>query len=274
VTAARIFLASDYGLDDEFVGVLHGVLARLAPDARVVDLAHGIAPFDVAGGAALLARAVPHLGPGVVVAIVDPGVGTPRRPVAIEVDADGPRHLVGPDNGVLLGAAAALGGPVRAVALAAPDAVPGTTTFDGRDVFCPAAAKLATGAALATLGAPVDVATLVALEPPVVRRRVLDDGRVAITASVSWIDRFGNVQLSLAGDVLEGVSSAALVARDHDAIVPVARTFAELDRGAIGVLRDANDAVAIVVGEGSAASRLRVAVGDRVELIASFGPPR
>ena len=275
MTTARIYLVSDFGVDDEFVGVLHAVLARLAPDVGVVDLSHGVAPFDVAGGAALLERAVPHLGPGVLVAVVDPGVGSSRRPVAIEVGGDGPRHLVGPDNGLLLGAASRLGGPRRAVAVAVPDrGASGRATFDGRDVFAPCAARLATGTPLDALGASIDVATLVALADPVVTRRDLDDGRVAIAAPVRWIDRFGNVQLSLPGDVLEGVSSAALVARDHDAIVPVVRAFAELARGTLGVLRDANDAVAIVMGEGSAASLLRVAVGDRVELIASFGPPR
>jgi S-adenosylmethionine hydrolase len=216
---------------------------------------------------------VPHLGPGVLVAIVDPGVGSERRPVAIEVDGEGPRHLVGPDNGLLLGAAARLGGPVHAVALEAPAAAHArAATFDGRDVFAPCAARLATGAPLASLGRTVEVASLVTLPEPVVRRRVLEDGRAAIAAPVRWIDRFGNVQLPLDADVLDGVTSAALVARDHDAIVPVVRTFAELDRGVIGVVRDANGAVAIVVGEGSAASLLRVAVGDRVELIASFGP--
>ena len=271
MTATRIFLASDYGYDDEFVGVLHGVLARLAPDVRVVDLSHGIAPFDVAGGAALLERAVPHLGPGVLVAVVDPGVGTERRSIVIEVAGEGPRHLVGPDNGLLVGAAARLGGARRAVTLEAPHL---SRTFDGRDVFAPCAAQLALGEPLASLGEPLDVATLVALREPVVSRRELDDGRVAIAAPVRWIDRFGNVQLSLPGDILDGVSSVAVVARDHDAIVLVVHAYAELDLGILGVLRDANDAIAIVAGRGSAATMLQVAVGDRIELIASFGPRR
>jgi S-adenosyl-L-methionine hydrolase (adenosine-forming) len=276
VTATRIFLASDFGLDDEFVGVLHAVLARLAPEARVVDLSHGIAPFDVAGGAALLERAVPHLGDGVLLAVVDPGVGTDRRGVAIEVEGDGPRHLVGPDNGLLLGASRLLGGATRAVAVARSRfAVRGDPrTFDGRDVFAPCAARLATGATLESVGDEVDVTSLVALPEPHVVRRTLDDGLVAVTAVVRWIDRFGNVQLGLDGDVLDGLSSAALVARDHDAIVPIVGAFAELARGTVGVLRDANGAVALVVAEGSAASRLHVAVGDHIELIASFGPPR
>jgi S-adenosylmethionine hydrolase len=272
VSAPRIFLASDYGLDDEFVGVLHAVIAREAPEAVVVDLAHGIAQFDVAAGAALLARVAPHLGPGVLVAVVDPGVGTPRRAVAIEVGGSGPRHLIGPDNGLLLDAAACLGGMRRAVTLPRRTGVAAARTFDGRDVFAPAAARLARGEAFEALGEEVAVASLVSLPPPVVTTRTLDDGRVAITTAVRWIDRFGNVQLALRGVVLEGATTAGLVVRDEDVLAPVVRAYADLERGTVGLLRDANDAVAIVVGEGSAASRLRVAVGDRVELVGAFGP--
>jgi S-adenosylmethionine hydrolase len=271
VSGTRVYFASDYGLDDEFVGVVHAVLATLAPDVGVVDLAHGIPPFDVAGGAALLARCVPSLGPGVLMAVVDPGVGTARRAVALEVAAPaGPRHLVGPDNGLLLDAANALGGVRRCVALPSAPAR-GTRTFDGRDVFAPAAAHLATGAPLASLGPELDASVLVALPVPRATTRALDDGRVAVTAVVRWIDRFGNVALALDGEVLEGVSTAGLVVRDEDALVRVVGAFAELEPGAIGLLRDANDAVAVVVREGSASSRLRVAVGDRVELVAGFG---
>lgn len=272
MSAVRVFLASDYGLDDEFVGVLHAVIARDAPDAVVVDLAHGIAQFDVAGGAALLARAAPHLGQGVLLAVVDPGVGTPRRAVAIEVAGQGPRYLVGPDNGLLLDAAACLGGAVHAVVLSRPEGAGATArTFDGRDLFAPAAARLARGDAIEALGTEVDVASLVALPAPVVTTRALEDGRVAITTAVRWIDRFGNVQLALSGAVLEGATTAGLVVREEDVLAPVVRAYGDLDRGTVGLLRDANDAVAIVVGEGSAAARLRVAVGDRVELVGAFG---
>jgi S-adenosylmethionine hydrolase len=268
----RVFLASDYGLDDEFVGVVHAVLVRLAPDAVVVDLSHGIAPFDVAGGAALLARAAPHLGPGVLLAIVDPGVGTTRRGVAIEVVGE-PRYLVGPDNGLLLDAATVLGGVRRVVELAAPKAAPHLArTFDGRDLFAPCAARLAAGGDLADLGHDVDASTLVALAVAPSHARELDDGRVAVTTTVRWIDRFGNVQLALPGHVLGRATTVGLVARDEDALARVVGAFGDLERGTIGLLRDANDAVAIVVREGNAASRFRVAVGDRVELVGDLGP--
>jgi S-adenosyl-L-methionine hydrolase (adenosine-forming) len=275
VSAARIFLATDYGLDDEFVGVLHAVIASLAPHVQVVDLSHGIAPFDVAGGAALLARAAPHLGAGVVCAVVDPGVGTARSGVIIEVaSTTGPRHLVGPDNGLLPAAATVLGGPARVVALTPAQArAPGSgITFDGRDLFAPAAARLAMGADPDSLGTRIETPSLIELAAPTPTVRDLDDGRIALVTTVRWIDRFGNVQLALPGSVLAGAATAGVVVRDEDALVRVVATFGELDRGTAGLLRDANDCVALVVAQGSAASRFRVAVGDRVELVGSFGP--
>jgi S-adenosylmethionine hydrolase len=269
--AETIFLASDYGLDDEFVGILHAVADRLAPTLRVVDLSHGIEPYDVTGGAALLARAVVHLGSGVVCAIVDPGVGGPRRAVAIERDGSGPRHLVGPDNGLLMEAALALGGPLHAVEL--DRGALGASTFDGRDLFVPAAVRLAQGTPLRELGAPIEASSLVELATPPTTFRELDDGRVAISAAVRWVDRFGNVQLSLPGHVLAGATTAGLVVRDEDALVRVVRVFDDLDRGTAGLLCDANGAVALVVAEGSASHRFHVTVGDRVELVGDFGQP-
>jgi hypothetical protein len=268
---STVFLATDYGHDDEFVGVLHAVIARLAPAARVIDLSHGIAPFDVAGGAALLERAAPHLGDGVVCAVVDPGVGGTRRAVALEVAAP-PHHLVGPDNGLLAWASTALGGVRRAVELDAAAVRPGgATTFDGRDVFAPAAARLATGVQLEELGTVLDVASLVALPDPLVATRSLEDGRVVLTGSVRWIDRFGNVQLSLPGRLLEGVSAAGVAVRGDDTLVRVVSSYAVLEPGAPGLLGDANGAVALVVREGSAAMRFEVTVGDRVDLVGDFG---
>jgi hypothetical protein len=271
---STVFLATDYGYDDEFVGVLHAVIARLAPDARVIDLSHGIAPFDVAAGAALLARAVPALGDGVVCAVVDPGVGSARRAVGLEV-AEPPRYLVGPDNGLLGWAADALGGIRRAVELSVDSAAQvRSTTFDGRDVFAPAAARLASGEALEDLGEPLDATELVSLPEPHVAARTLEDGRVVLTGAVRWIDRFGNVQLSLPGRVLAGVSAAGIAVRDDDALVRVVRSYAELEPGAPGLLRDANDAVALVVGQGSAAEHFEVTIGDRVDLVGDFGSLR
>ena len=149
-----VFFLSDYGTADEFVGVVHAVLHRRAPGVAVIDLSHQIPPFDVAAGSALLVRAGPHLGAGVVLAVVDPGVGTDRRAVALELASGPPRWMVGPDNGLLVPLATSSGGVRTAVALdparLGPAAPPGT--FDGRDVFAPAAAHLVTGGAAGRSG--------------------------------------------------------------------------------------------------------------------------
>ena len=182
---------SDYGLADEFVGVCKAVVLRAAPSARLIDITHGIPPFDVRAGALALARAVQYLPPGVVLAVVDPGVGTGRRAVAVEVESG---FLVGPDNGLLAPAVAMLGGASRVVSLTNPDyqlEAPGAT-FAGRDVFAPAAGYLAAGTALEELGDPVDPTSLVPGMMPLPRD---DEGRAA--GEVLWIDRFGNAQLNI-----------------------------------------------------------------------------
>jgi len=182
---------SDYGLADEFVGVCKAVVLRAAPSARLIDITHGIPPFDVRAGALALARAVQYLPPGVVLAVVDPGVGTDRRAVAVEVESG---FLVGPDNGLLAPAVAMLGGASRVVALTNPEyqlEAPGAT-FAGRDIFAPAAGYLAAGTALDELGDPVDPTSLVPGTMPLPRD---DAGRAA--GEVLWIDRFGNAQLNI-----------------------------------------------------------------------------
>ncbi|HEX2026043.1 MAG TPA: SAM-dependent chlorinase/fluorinase, partial [Actinomycetota bacterium] len=185
-----ILFLSDFGVDDEYVGLCHAVIARVAPDVRVVDLHHGVPPQDVTTGALTLAHAAAY-GPddAVFLAVVDPGVGTRRRGVAVEA---GSGVLVGPDNGVLALAADALGGARRAVALVPGRVVPWpvSRTFHGRDVFAPAAARLALGAALADVGDPIDTDTLSEL---LVGEPLVEMGRVATT--VIGIDRFGNVRL-------------------------------------------------------------------------------
>src|SRR3954447_1392346 len=152
-----ISFLSDYGTDDEFVGVVKSVIRQLAPAVAVIDVTHGIAPHDVRGGALTLARSAQYLAPGVVLAVVDPGVGTERRAVAVEV-GDGISVLIGPDNGLLAPAVAMVGGATRAVELTNPDyqqPAPGPT-FDGRDVFAPAAAHLCNGVPLSEFGPEID----------------------------------------------------------------------------------------------------------------------
>ena len=182
---------SDYGLTDEFVGVCKAVVLRAAPSAQIIDVTHGIAPFDVRAGALALARSIQYLPPGVVLAVVDPGVGTDRRAVAVEVETG---FLVGPDNGLLAPAVAMLGGASRVVSLTNPEyqlEAPGAT-FAGRDIFAPAAGYLAAGTALEALGEPIDPLSLV---PGMVPLPKDEAGRAE--GEVLWVDRYGNAQLNI-----------------------------------------------------------------------------
>jgi S-adenosylmethionine hydrolase len=271
-----VFFLSDYGTDDEFVGVVHAVLHRLAPGLAVIDLSHRIPPFDVAAGAAMLVRCAPALGPGVVLAVVDPGVGSGRRAVAARTGSG--HWLVGPDNGLLSPVADALGGVAGAVRL---DSRVGGT-FDGRDVFAPAAAHLAGDGDPGALGPEVDPDTL----QPGPDAADRGDPTVAagpsgpeLVTSVTWVDRFGNVQLDLGPGSLDalgittGSTAAVLVAGREPAVV--ARrvgTFAQLGPDELGLLLDANGRAALVVDCGSAAAALGVAgAGTPVRVIASHG---
>jgi S-adenosylmethionine hydrolase len=181
---------TDYGLDDEFVGVVKSVIRDMAPHVTVVDLTHGIRPFDVRGGSLALARAIPYVAEGIVLAVVDPGVGTSRRALAIEV-AGGAGVFIGPDNGLLAPAVAVVGGAERAVELTNPEhhLTAAGATFAGRDVFAPVAAHLCNGVDLAELGPLVDAAELMPGMLPLPREE--PDG---FHTEVLWVDRFGNCQ--------------------------------------------------------------------------------
>lgn len=252
-----VTLTTDYGLSDGFAAACHGVIARLAPGVRVIDVTHLVAPGDVARGAAVLAQTVPHLPPAVHVAVVDPGVGTARRGVAIMTPGG---VLVGPDNGLLLWAADALGGPSGAVELTNPDwlASEVSHTFHGRDVFAPAAARIAAGADLAEAGPPVDPATLVRLPDPVV-----ETGPGWLEAEVLTVDRFGNVQLAAPATALDGLGKALSVGG-----VRAVRgtTFADAPAGGLVVFADSAGKVAVAVNGGRAAVVLAVTPGDLLRI--------
>jgi S-adenosylmethionine hydrolase len=249
---------TDYGLDDEFVGVVKAVLRDLAPHAAVIDLTHGIRPFDVRGGALALVRAVPYVPEGIILAVVDPGVGTSRRAVAIEV-AGGAGVVVGPDNGLLAPAVAVAGGAERAVELTNPDyqlAAPGAT-FAGRDVFAPAAAHLCNGVDLEALGPLVDPAILMPGMIPLPRTEA--DG---IHAEVLWVDRFGNCQLNVGPEELSGAGDEASEAGEADdagvwavtigaerRIARTAGSFAELPTGAVGLVLDSHGLYALALDQ-------------------------
>src|SRR4051812_34475340 len=254
---------SDYGHVDEFVGVCHAVIARIAPDARVIDLTHGIPRHDTRTGALVLARALPYAPPGVHLAVVDPEVGAERRGVAIRCAEEG-RFLVGPDNGVLMPAAAAFGGAVEAVgrARSPPRLEPVAATFHGRDVFAPVAAHLAAGAELAGAGDPLPVDELTPLELP---EPVLGDGR--IEAHTLAIDGFGNVQLDVSHEQLAG--SGLKLGRGvsvNGERAQYARTFADVGPGELLLYEDAYRVLALAVNRGSAAEHLGLATDATVVL--------
>ncbi len=259
-----VFFLSDYGRQDEFVGLVHAVVRRLAPAAAVVDLVHEVPAFDVRAGALALARTVPHLGPGVVLAVVDPGVGSNRRGLLLQSGTG--RSYVGPDNGLLLAAAEAEGGVARALTLPGPRSG-GATTFDGRDVFAPAAAALCRGEDPGALGAATDPASLVRLPDPVVERGRGPEG-AWLRAEVTWVDRFGNVQLALAAAQAEDLTGIALLARPgaEGLLARRVAAFEDLGPGELGIVADASGQLALVAGRASAAGRLGLVPGDLVEL--------
>jgi S-adenosyl-L-methionine hydrolase (adenosine-forming) len=260
---------SDYGLEDEFVGVCHGVIATICPHARVIDISHGVRRHDVRGGAVMLAGALPFMPVGVHLAVVDPDVGAERRAVALRL-ADG-RLLVGPDNGLLSLAALGGGGIVEAVDIAGSKfrLEPVSATFHGRDIFAPVAARLAAGTALAETGEPRDPGRLVGLELPRPRR---EHGTLLTRAM--QIDRFGNVQLNVGHDDLtesglklgRAVELEVVGGASGPYEAQFARTFADVARDRLLVYEDAARRLAIAVSHGSAASRLGVGVDDELRI--------
>ena len=260
MTRPIVFL-TDYGLADEFVGVCRGVMLAIAPDARIVDLAHGIRRHDVLQGAIVLGRAAPYMPrDAVFVAVVDPGVGSDRREVAVETATGA--FLVGPDNGLLSGAWRALGGATRAAELRADEVLlhPVSRTFHGRDVFSPAAAHLAAGLPLERLGPALDVALLATIDLPA---PMVTPGSVG--ARVVSIDGFGNVQLNVAAEDLDAAGLGEVVTVGPRRIPRVA-TFTDVAPGQYGLIVDSQGFVALVVNNGSAGERLGLRPGDAVVL--------
>ena len=264
-----ISFLSDYGHDDEFVGVVHSVIASIAPHVRVVDVTHGITGCDVRAGGLALARAAPYLMPGVALAVVDPGVGTDRRAVAVEV-GDGASVLVGPDNGVLAPAVALVGGAGRAVELTSAEHRLDTwsetgSTFDGRDVFAPAAAHLCCGVPLSELGPAIEVATLTPGMLPISRREGDD-----LVAEVLWVDRFGNCQLNIDPTELDQLTAAGtplqVAAGEELRTAERARAYAQVQPGRIGLITDSSGLVSLALPKRSAAGELGLHEGAEVRL--------
>lgn len=261
-----ITFLSDYGLEDDFVGLCHGVLAGIAPEARVIDLTHGIRRHDVRAGALILEGATPYLPVGIHLAIVDPDVGAERRAVALRSADD--RLFVGPDNGLLWLAAERSGGVVEAVDIARSQfrLEPVSATFHGRDVFAPVAARLAAGTPLAETGEPCDAEGLVRLALPHPR---VEDG--TLIAHALYIDRFGNVQLDvghedLADSGLKLGHRVEIQMGSRTWGAHYVRTFADVAVDELLIYEDAYRRLAVAVSHGDAASWLGASVDDELRI--------
>ncbi len=261
-----VSLLTDYGRDDEFVGVCHGVIRTIHPEVQIVDVTHGITRYDVRHGAIVLRNTLPYMPIGVHVAVVDPQVGTERRAVAVEA-ADG-RVLVGPDNGLLSLAWERSGGVRLAVDVTrSPHRLePVSATFHGRDLFAPVAAHLALGAELADAGDPVEPDTLTRLELPEPRE---ENGTLMAHALVT--DQFGNVGLNVdhrrlteSGLTLGGLVEVEVADRRRRATY--AHTFADVPVGELLVYEDASRTLAIAVNRGDAAAMLEIEPDAEVRL--------
>lgn len=268
-----ISFLSDFGLEDEFVGVVHGVLARIAPQSRVIDVGHGSPRGNVRAAALSLTRAIQYLPEGVALVVVDPGVGSDRRALAVETEWG---HFVGPDNGVLSPAVAMIGGATRIVAVENPEmrlSSPGQT-FHGRDVFAPAAAVLASGEAeLEELGPVVqaDQVRPLLLPLPEVREGMA-------VGEVWWVDRFGNAQTNIGPDEAAalglapgGTVTVRVGASLHN--IPWVTAYSDVEVGAPLLHVDSAGLLALAVREGRADQVLNLTDGVAITL-AGRGAPR
>lgn len=262
-----ITFLSDYGYEDEFAGVCRAVIRQIAPDAPLIDLTHGIGRQGIRHGALALVNALPFCPPGIHLAVVDPGVGTSRRPVAVTTMEEG-RFLVGPDNGLLAPAIERFGGAARAIDLTASPfrLEPVSATFHGRDLFAPIAAHLALGATLDEAGTKFEPGELTPLDLP---RPAIEPGRVS--AHALFADRFGNVTLDLDSDgAAEGSLSPGgqleIRAPDGRFNATWTRTFGEAAPGDLLLYEDSSGRMAIAANGGSAAGLLDLEPDAEVEL--------
>ena len=261
-----ISFLSDFGHHDEFVGVVHGVLAKLAPGSRVVDVGHGFPRGNVKSAALALTRAVQYLPEGVCLAVVDPGVGTSRRAIAAETSWG---TFVGPDNGLLSPAVAMVGGATRIVSIENPEAMipsPGET-FHGRDLFAPAAALIASGdATIDELGPELNGEEIVPLLLPLTETT----GSI-VTGEAWWVDTFGNVQTNVGPEDLASVGVGpgdVVTVKIGSAVhsVPWVSSYAEVEEGAVLIHIDSVGLLAVAVRGGRADEELNLAEGVAVTL--------
>ena len=262
----HVSLLTDYGLADEFVGVVKGVILDMAPHVRITDITHGIPAFDVRAGSLALARAIQYVPAGIVVAVVDPGVGSARRAIAVEV-AEGRGIVLGPDNGLLAPAVAMTGGASRAFELTNTELhleTPGAT-FAGRDVFAPVAAFLCNGGALGEVGTEIDPAAVLPGLVPVPSEETHPDHGSGMRCEVTWVDVYGNCQLNVGPDDVAAMGGVLrLVIGEEVRSARVVDHFAAVDSGALGAVVDSYGMLALSMDRESAARALRLAAGDSV----------
>lgn len=265
-----VSLLSDYGLVDEFVGVVKAVIRDIAPHAQTIDLTHQIAPFDVRAGSLVLARCISYVPSGVILAVVDPGVGGNRKSIAIEV-ADGEGVLVGPDNGLLAPAVAMAGGAGRAVVLTNDKYhLPSHgATFAGRDIFAPVVGHLCNGVDFAELGELIDADELLPGMVPLPRQEA-----EGLVGEVLWVDHFGNCQLNIGPEeIAEWGAQVQVAFGESQRVATRQHTFADVATGAVGLVVDSYGMLALVLDQRSAAMELGIGPGDQITLAPLTGAP-
>lgn len=263
-THDTVTFLSDYGLQDEFVGVCHGVMLRIKGDLRIIDVHHAILRQDVRHGAVVLSQAVKYLPPGVHLAVVDPTVGSSRRAVVLQ-SANG-RLFVGPDNGLLIPAVDVVGGLAGAWEITNEDYLlkPMSRTFHGRDIFAPAAAHLASGVDPSELGAQIPLEEVVEFSIP--EAWVHDDH---LHAEVLQLDRFGNLQMNFGRQQLEQVGLAEgelleIRLEGHRLEVPLGKSFSDVEVGHFVLVEDSYEKLSLAVNNGDAAARLQAHAGSTI----------
>lgn len=270
-----VWFISDYGIQDEFTGVVKAVIHSISPDSKVIDITHNIPPYQLQSGALTLARAVRFVRPQVVLAVVDPGVGTERRRIAIEIQGE-PCFLVGPDNGLLIPAAETLGGIKQAVILNNEryHFSKAGGTFDGRDIFASVTGYICQGVSLAELGEQVDPKLLCGIDLPVVRYV-----KGSVVAEVIWIDNFGNAQLSVGLLELKQLDQKFASTEAASALeivlgldegssfkTRIVKAYADLKPQEVGLVVDSYEKLSIAMYLDSAKDRLGISQGDTVSL--------
>ena len=243
-----ITLTTDFGYKDEAVASMKGVILSINPQVRIVDISHGIPPFNIGEGAWVMMRSLKYFPPAIHVGVVDPGVGSSRR--AIVIETANTSLLVGPDNGLLLPPANELGGIKRVYEIENPDLMlhPVSISFHGRDIFSPVAAHLSRGIKIGKVGPPIKVESLIPppWSPPEIRENL-------IRGQIIHIDHFGNLYTNIPIEKVREVGSVfEITLGDRCEIAKLVKTFSSVSRGTLALKDDAYGYLEISVNLGSA----------------------